>query len=295
MKSHIHRTGILVLATLVLACSFGNAEEDERVARENSPPAYASDSSPDISFAASSRTAANGVVRAVPSETSDKRTFRPFSAVGIAWHTGIGGAGLDVATPLARKFNLRAGFDYFRYTFNFQQEGADVSAAFRMGSGHASVDWFPFGGRFRLSPMVVFANNNRIQGTAVIPPGSMLSMNGEDYFSSSTDPLHGSGTITFRKTSPGFTLGFGNLIPRTRSHISFPIEAGFYYVNQPRLKVDFSGSACDPNYPAGIGCGAIMDDPGFQKDLAAFIARNNHNLSYASFLPVFSFGLGYSF
>jgi hypothetical protein len=38
-----------------------------------------------------------------------------------------------------------------------------------------------------------------------------------------------------------------------------------------------------------------MDDPGFQKDLAAFIARNNHNLSYASFFPVFSAGLAYSF
>jgi hypothetical protein len=35
--------------------------------------------------------------------------------------------------------------------------------------------------------------------------------------------------------------------------------------------------------------------PGFQQDLAAFIARNNHNLSYASFFPVFSVGFGYAF
>jgi hypothetical protein len=293
MKSHIYRSGALVVATLVLTCSFGHAEENKP---SESPSTFTSSISlPDRSFAAPSRAPANGVVRAVPFETPDKRTFRPFTAVGFAWRTGVGGTGLDLATPLARKFNLRAGFDYFRYAFAFQQEGADVNAAFRMGSGHASIDWFPFGGRFRLSPMVVFANNNRIKGTAVIPPGSTLSMNGQDYFSSATDPLHGSGTVTFRKTSPGFTLGFGNLIPRTRSHISFPVEAGFYYVNQPRLQVDFAGSACDPNYPPDIGCGAVMDDPGFQKDLAAFIARNNHNLSYASILPVFSFGFGYSF
>jgi len=31
------------------------------------------------------------------------------------------------------------------------------------------------------------------------------------------------------------------------------------------------------------------------QDLAAFTERNNRNLSYASFFPVFSVGLGYSF
>jgi hypothetical protein len=39
----------------------------------------------------------------------------------------------------------------------------------------------------------------------------------------------------------------------------------------------------------------VDQDPGFQQNLAAFIARNNHNLSYASFFPVFSVGFGYAF
>jgi hypothetical protein len=39
----------------------------------------------------------------------------------------------------------------------------------------------------------------------------------------------------------------------------------------------------------------VNDDGGFQQSLAAFTARNKHNLSYASFFPVFSFGFGYSF
>jgi hypothetical protein len=66
-------------------------------------------------------------------------------------------------------------------------------------------------------------------------------------------------------------------------------------VGQPTLKVDFSGSACDPMYPESIGCQSVTQDSGFQKDLAAFITRNNHNLSYASFFPVFSSGFAYSF
>ena len=74
----------------------------------------------------------------------------------------------------------------------------------------------------------------------------------------------------------------------------FPVEAGFFYVGQPKLTVNFSGTACDITNPS-YGCGKIQDDPDFQKDLAAFIARNNHNLSYAKFIPMVNVGIGYRF
>lgn len=224
-----------------------------------------------------------------------RETFRPFSRAGIDGHAGFAGLGFDVSTPLSRKLNLRAGSDFFSYSTAFKDQGADVNAGLRMRSGHASLDWFPFGGRFRLSPLVVFANNNRAQGTALIPPGSTITLSGTDYISSPSDPMHGSGSVDFRKASPGFSLGFGNAIPRTRSHFSIPVELGFYYVGQPGLKINFSGSACDPSVPGQSGCEPVDQDPGFQQDLAAFIARNNHNLSYASFFPIFSAGFGYAF
>ncbi|HVJ08117.1 MAG TPA: hypothetical protein VM554_07020 [Acidisarcina sp.] len=238
--------------------------------------------------------AATSAILPAPS-TGIPQAIRPFSRIGIDSHVGLGGVGFDVATPLSRKFNLRAGSDFFSYSTSFQEQGANVAIDFRLRSGHASLDWFPFGGRFRLSPQVVFANNNRMQATAVIPPGSTVTLNGQDYVSSATDPLHGSGSVDFRRTSPGFTLGFGNIVPRKRSHISIPTELGFYYVGQPGLKVNFSGSACDPTLPPAIGCQPVMQDAGFQKNLAAFIARNNNNLSYASFFPVLSVGFGYMF
>jgi hypothetical protein len=222
-------------------------------------------------------------------------TLAPFSKVGIDLKSGLGGIGLDVATSLSRKFNLRAGADLFRYSTTFQDQGANVAINLRMQSGHASLDWFPLNGRFRLSPLVVFANDNRAQATALIPAGNTIILNGQNYVSSTTDPLHGAGSVDFRKTSPGFTLGLGNLVSRTNSHFSFPVEAGFYHVGQPGLKVTFTGSACDPAQPPATGCESVNQDGDFQQSLAAFIARNNHNLSYASFLPIFTFGFGYSF
>jgi hypothetical protein len=220
--------------------------------------------------------------------------FGPFSRIGVDAHAGLNGIGFDVATPIARKFNIRTGGDFFSYSANFQEEGANVAVDLHMCAGHASLDWFPWKS-FRASPIVEFANNNRVRATAVIPPGDNVTLNGQEYISSPTDPLHGTGSVDFRKTSPGFTVGVGNVHPPSGHHFSFPVEAGFYYVGQPRLRVNFTGSACDTTQPPAIGCEMVGDDPGFQQNLSEFIARNNHNLSYASFFPVFSAGVGYAF
>jgi hypothetical protein len=218
----------------------------------------------------------------------------PFPRIGVDAHAGLNGIGFDVATPFTRRFQIRAGGDFFSYSTHFQEQGASVAVNLRMRGGHASLDWFPWRG-FRLSPMVEFANNNHVGATAAIPPRAKVTLNGQEYISSLTDPLHGSGSVDFRKTSPGLTVGLGNAHPRAGHHVSFPVEAGFYYVGQPRLKVSFTGSACDTTQPPGIGCEMEDDDPGFQQNLADFIARNNHNLSYASYFPVFSAGVGYAF
>jgi hypothetical protein len=234
-------------------------------------------------------------VAAPPRPLSATRTYRPFSELGFATRVGFAGAGFDIATPLARKFNLRAGTDFFNYDTSFQEEGADVGINLHLRSSHVALDWFPFGGHLRLSPQLVFGNNNRVLATAVIPSGSTVTLNGQDYISSYSDPLHGSGRIDFRKVAPGFSFGFGNVIPRDRSHVSIPVEMGFYYVGQPRLQVAFTGSACDPNYPPSVGCQSVDQDAGFQQNLTAFRERNDHNLSYASFFPILSVGVGYRF
>jgi len=70
---------------------------------------------------------------------------------------------------------------------------------------------------------------------------------------------------------------------------------GFYYVGQPRLQVAFTGSACDLHHSTSIACESVDQDSGFQNNLAAFKARNDQNLSYASFFPIFSVGFGYRF
>lgn len=220
---------------------------------------------------------------------------RTHSRIGIDVHAGINGIGGDVAMAVAPHFNVRLGADLFGYSTSFQEEGANVNATLRLGGGRASLDWFPFHNGFHVSPLLVFLNQTNVRAAVIVPPGETISLDDGDYVSSNADPLHGSASIGVWKTSPGLTIGYGNIIPRSGKHFSFPVEVGFYYVGQPTLKVDFRGSACDPSEPQPLGCQPVQQDAGFQHDLAAFIRRNNNNLSYASFFPVATFGVGYSF
>jgi hypothetical protein len=221
--------------------------------------------------------------------------IRTPARIGVDVHAGINGIGGDVALAVAPHFNVRLGGELFGYSTSFQEEGANVNATLRLGGGRASLDWFPFHNGFHVSPLLVFLNQTNVRASVIVPPGETISLDDGDYVSSQTDPLHGSASIGVWKTSPGLTIGYGNIIPRSGKHFSFPVEVGFYYVGQPTLKVDFSGSACDPSEPQPPGCQPVQQDAGFQHDLAAFIRRNNNNLSYASFFPVASLGVGYSF
>jgi hypothetical protein len=286
MKSRILALNALIIVfTITTPHIFAQTPTLENVFLNTHPESlYADTSSSSLSF-----------VTLPPSSLAAPQSHRPFSGLGFATRVGLAGIGFDVATSLTRKFNLRAGTDFFNYNSNFQEEGANVSVNLHLRSGHVALDWFPFGGHLRLSPQLVLGNNNRILATAIIPAGSTVTLNGHDFISSLSDPLHGSGRIDFDKVSPGFSLGFGNLVPRDHSHFSIPVEVGFYYAGQPRLQLAFTGSACDPNISSSTGCESVDQDLSFQQSLSAFKVRNNNNLSYASFFPIFSVGFGYRF
>ena len=205
------------------------------------------------------------------------------NSIGVDVHLGVNGVGADIAIPLTRHVNARVGGQYFKYTGSFTEQGADVTASLQLGNGIAALDWYPFHSGFRISPQAVFAVQTQVQANVIVPAGQTITLNGTDFYSSASNPLHGSGFIDTRKVAPGISIGWGNISPRTSGRLSFPVEVGFYYIGQPNLRISFSGIACDPQVPASTGCEDVAQDPDFQKSLNAFILRNQHNVSYASF------------
>jgi hypothetical protein len=216
------------------------------------------------------------------------------NAIGVDVHAGVNGIGGDIAMPVAQHFNLRLGGQYFKYSNSFSQDGANITASLHLGDGAVAIDWFPFHNGFRISPQAFFAIQTHVQANVIVPVGQTITLNGEDFTSSATDPLHGTGAVTTRKTAPGISIGWGNISPRGDGRLSFPVEVGFYYIGQPDLKVSFSGTACSTQV-SGSGCEDVTQDPNFQSSLKAFITRNQHNVSYASFFPIASVGVGYRF
>jgi hypothetical protein len=223
-------------------------------------------------------------------ETANKA----FSAVGVDVKIGAGGIGFDVATPLARKFNLRGTGYFFRYGTSITEDYITYGGDIQLASGGGSIDWFPMGGTFRLSAGFIAYNGNQLTGKASINPNESFTLNGNTYYSSATDPAHASATLHLgSKAAPTFTFGWGNIVPRkANKHFSVPIELGFAYVGYPHVDLGFTGSTCDE---FGEACQAVGSNPQFQEDLAAQRSKYQSDLSALRFYPIVSIGFGYKF
>ena len=222
---------------------------------------------------------------------------RPFSAFAIAVKVGFEGFGFDVATPLARKLNLRAGASFFSFSPQINSDGINVDGTITFRKVAASLDYFPFGGSFRVSPGVVMYNGNHLTANAVVPGGQTFSLGDGEYTSSTTDPVHGTFDLAFgSKAAPSLTAGFGNILPRkSGKHFSVPFEFGFEYIGSPTVTLTLAGTACQQGQPAVTGCQPIASDTTTQANIRQEQTDINSDLSPLKFYPIVSIGLGYKF
>jgi len=236
------------------------------------------------SYAAGGQALSNGPV-----------AVRPFSAVGVAIKAGVAGFGVEAATPLAHKFNLRGGASFFNYNVsNLAEDGFNINGTIALKSINTSLDWFPFGGKFRVSAGATVYNGNRFNGTATVPGGNTITLNDQDYTSSPTDPVIATfGTPDNRfgsRVAPSLTVGLGNLVPRGEGHWSFPFEIGFQYIKPPLITLSLTGTACSTD-----GCQSVNSDAMTQANIEAQQARINSDIYDLRFYPILSIGVGYKF
>src|SRR5215469_4799492 len=98
MKSYIPAFSVLLIAfTLTVPDLVAQNRALDETALNTSPmPLHAESSGSSAAF-----------VIPLPRPLGAARTYRPFSGLGLATRVGFAGTGLDVATPLATRFNLR--------------------------------------------------------------------------------------------------------------------------------------------------------------------------------------------
>ncbi len=213
----------------------------------------------------------------------------PFSAAAVGVKISLLGAGVEVATPLTRRSNLRGGFNVFSYSRSFNKDGVTYAAQLSFRSAEVHYDWFPFGGAFHISPGALIYNGNRIGANASVAASQSFTLNGTSYTSDPADPVGGTGKVDFQTAGPMFTVGWGNLLPRRHGRFSVPVEIGAIYTGSPRATLNLTGSACDST---GANCAAIATDPTIQGNVLAEQNKLNKDVSAFKFYPVISVGFG---
>ncbi len=223
--------------------------------------------------------------QAIPAAYERRRAFSSFA---VAAKISNDGAGIDLATPLAERVNLRVGAGFLSAGTSLDEDGMHVDGTFVLQGVTAAVDLYPFHhSSFHISPGVNFHNDTHVSAQLSVPSGGRFSLGDEDYTSSPVDPIHGTAHFRFgNRVAPRFTVGFGNMLPHGGKHWSVPFEIGFQYVSTPTVHLDLAGSACSSD-----GCGTIVGDPNIlaeQKDL-------ENDLSALRVFPVVSLGVSYRF
>ena len=118
-----------------------------------------------------------------------------------------------------------------------------------------------------------------------------FELGSQSYLNSIDDPVTGSASVVFpRKYAPMLLLGFGNIIPRSGRHLSFPVEFGAAYTGAPQIDVTLSGTAC-----AQEGCVNFAQNQEAQTNLKAEIYKLNEDLKRVPVYPIVSMGVAYHF
>jgi hypothetical protein len=226
-----------------------------------------------------------------------KLGVEPFSAIALQVKVGLAGVGVDIATPVASKMNLRMGASFFSYNPNLAIDGETIDGAIHLESIHESFDFFPFGNSFRISPGVTFYNGNRIHATVSVAGGQMFTLNDVLYISGPSNPIGGTFDVNFgNQLAPSLTMGFGNMIPRKGGHWSIPFEIGAEYLGRPPLiALSLSGTACQGN-TSPANCSTVASNPTTQQNVVAEQADLNGDIPrQLRFFPIVSIGVGYRF
>ena len=236
--------------------------------------------------------ATSELVRLAPPPLAAKEPppVRPFHSVAFGLKADTLGGGAELATPLARNFNLRSSINAFAFDYPFSIHGLNYDARLHLKSSETVVDWFPLHGSFHVSPGFLYSKN-ALSATTSAEPGRSFTLGTQAFVNSVDDPIRGNASVVFpHKIAPMLLLGFGNIIPRSGRQLTFPIEFGAAYTGAPQINVNLAGTACTPQ-----GCANFATNAQAQTYLKQEVHDLNEDLKKFPVFPIVSFGVAYHF
>jgi len=228
--------------------------------------------------------------------------LKPFSRLAVGGGISLMGINLQAATNLNRYLNVRATGNIFDYTVNNITENSfSVNGKANFATAGVSLDYYPFPMHgFRLSPGVLFYNENEITATGVGTAGSNITLDGNKYYSETANPIAMNAALLLntRKQAATLTTGWGNMISHRGGHWAFPVEIGAAFTGVPGINVALSGYGCTSQADAatsGPSCVNMATNSTAQGYLTTQIAKWKSDLNALQVYPIFSFGVTYNF
>ena len=211
---------------------------------------------------------------------------------GVGVDVSTLGIGVQGATAVTQRSNVRYGFNIFNYSRTSRTRGITYDGDLKLRSLEITYDQYLFSD-FHVSPGLLAYNGTEIDAVASVPAGQSFSLGGTRFFSGQTNPIGGTGAMTLRKTAPLILFGFGNPLPRSGGHLGFNVEAGVVFQGSPTTKLNLTGTACLVN--PTTGCMNAAASPIVQNSIQAEQAKLNSDLNAFQYFPVLSAGLSWKF
>ncbi len=225
-----------------------------------------------------------------PLSAKEPRPIRPFRSVAIGFKAGSLGTGIELATPVAHSFNLRSNINLFAFNYPFTIDGVNYDARLHLKSSATTLDWFPTRGTFHVSPGILYVKNT-LSAPASVAPGQTFELGTQTFVNSIDDPVNGSASIVYPHSyAPMVLFGFGNIIPRSGRHFSFPIEFGAAYTGAAQISVALTGTACVTN-----GCVSFGTNSQAQSFVKQEVQKLNNDVKPYPFFPIVTMGMAYHF
>jgi hypothetical protein len=216
---------------------------------------------------------------------------RPFHSIAIGFKADTLGLGVELATPMTYKINLRSSMNFLAFDAPFSIHGVDYDARLHLKSSETTVDWFPRAeGGFHISPGFLYAKNT-MSAPVSVAPGQTFVLGTQTFLNSVDDPMRGTSSVVYaRSFSPMLLLGYGNIIPRSYKHFSVPFEFGAAYTGAPQINVTLNGTACTTD-----GCVNFAGNTQAQAYVTQEVHKLNEDLKRFPVIPILSIGVAYHF
>jgi hypothetical protein len=190
----------------------------------------------------------------------------------VAPKVGTLGIGGDVAIGIANGVNARIGANWADLDIDHDFSDISYEANLDLQSFTAMLDWYAFGGSFRLTGGLIW-NENKASLDAT--PQGTINIGGVDYPASDVVRLHASVSYD-NELVPYVGIGWGNPIG-SKGRLGLLLDLGVAFTDAPKARLSATGP--------------ISSDPTFQQSLKQEQDQLNDDLDQFRFYPVLALSL----